>query len=87
MTDLVQRHPAEVLRVVWLGAQARRQIRADDDVRAALRTADGIAAEHDAAGGRHVVDDDVRSVLVFGGAGAAAIAGLVLTFIRREREV
>jgi hypothetical protein len=27
------------------------------------------------------------SVLVFGGAGAAAIAGLVLTFIRRERRI
>ena len=59
MADLVQRHPAEVFRIVGVAVQAGRKIRADQDVGAAMVAADGIPAEYHPAGRGHVVDDDI----------------------------
>jgi hypothetical protein len=59
VAQLVQGDPPQVLGVVRLTVQAWWQVGADQDVGAAVGATDGVAAEHDPAGGGHVVDDDV----------------------------
>ena len=61
--NLVERHPAEVLRRVGIDAPARRQVGADDDVWAAVIAAERIATEDSTACRRDVVDDDVAGRL------------------------
>ena len=50
-----------------LSVETRRQVGTDEDVRALVGAAERVAAEHDAACGRHVVHDDVGRLALAAG--------------------